>query len=178
VNAPGLDTVRAADVLPRRPAVVEPFAQAGGNRVKFLLKDLPGKDFYRFRLFAGEMTAANVAVPVKRLRYRFDPSYNNSFTDLITNNYLESSLVPDERFDGRETTIVMQTEQVNQPGDVLILEVTGLSYHTWQYLKTLEMQHADEGNILVEQTRVHSNIAGGYGIFGGLNAAHLSIAIK
>ncbi|WP_343701132.1 DUF4249 domain-containing protein [Chitinophaga sp.] len=178
VTAPGLDTVHAADTLPRSPAIKEPFAQAGGNRVKFLLKDLPGKDFYRFRLFSGEKNAAGAVMPVKRLRYRFDPSYNNSFTDLITNNYLESTLIPDERFDGRETTIVMQTEQMNKAGDYLLLEVTGLTYDTWHYMKTLEVQNANEGNLLVEQNRVHSNVNGGYGIFGGLNAAYLEIEIK
>ncbi len=178
VTAPGLDTAHAADTLPRRPFLREPFAQAGGNRVKFLLKDLPGKDFYRFRLFSGEKNAAGVVVPVKRLRYRFDPSYNNSFTDLITNNYLESTLIPDERFDGRETTIVMQTEEMNKAGDYLLLEVTGLTYDTWHYMKTLEVQNANEGNLLVEQNRVHSNVNGGYGIFGGLHAAYLEIAIK
>lgn len=178
VTAPELDTVRATDTLPRRPVLKEPFAQAGGNRVKFLLKDLPGTDYYRFRLFAGELNAAGKVVPAKRLRYRFDPSYNNSFTDLITNNYLESTLIPDERFDGRETTIVMQTEKVNQAGDHLLLEVTNLTYDTWRYLKTLEVQNANEGNLLVEQNRVHTNVEGGYGIFGGLNAAHLAIEIK
>ncbi|RPE12879.1 DUF4249 domain-containing protein [Chitinophaga lutea] len=178
VAADGLDTVRAADTLPRRPVLADPFAQVQGNRVKFTLKDVRGKDFYRFRLYAGEMNAAGRIVPVKRLRYRFDPSYNNSFTDLITNNYLESTLIPDERFDGHNIAVVMQTERVSQPGDFLVLEVTGLTWHSWQYLKTLELQNANEGNLLVEQNRVHTNVAGGYGIFGGVNAAHLNIEIK
>lgn len=179
VAAAGLDTVKAADTLPRRPLLKEPFAQADGNRVKFLLKDLPGKDFYRFRLYSGTLSpVTNTVIPVRRMRYRFDPSYNNSFTDLITNSYLESTLIIDERFDGREITIVMQTEEVSRPDDLLLLEVTGLTRDTWQYLKSLELQTVNDGNPLVDQNRVHTNVEKGYGIFGGLNAAHLEISIK
>lgn len=104
VSAAGLDTVSASDTLPRAPLLKEAFAQAGGNRVKFVLKDLPGKDFYRFRLYAA--APDNKELPLRRELFRFDPSYNNSFTDVATENFLETALVSDERFDGREITIV------------------------------------------------------------------------
>ena len=178
IAAAGLDTVRAMDTLPRRPLLSQPFAQPNGSRVKFLLKDAPGKDFYRFRLYACKKNDAGKIVPVSRLRYRFDPSYNNSFTDLITDSYLESNLIPDDRFDGREITVVMQTEKVSLPGDMIILEVTGLTWNSWQYLKTLELQNNNDGNFLEEPSRVHTNVAGGYGIFGGVNAAQLELEIK
>lgn len=178
VSAAGLDTVWAADTLPRRPILSQLFAQVNGSRVKFLLKDAPGRDYYRFRLYAGRKNDAGQLVPAKRLRYRFDPSYNNSFTDLITNSYLESNLIPDERFDGREITVVMQTEMVSQPGDIIIVEVMALTLNSWQYLKTLELQNANESNFLLEPNRVHTNVTNGYGIFGGVNAAQLALEIR
>lgn len=178
VSASGLDTVTAKDTLPRKPLLAEPFAQGGGNRIKFVLKDLPGADFYRFRLFKGTKNSSGEIIPGERRLYRFDPSYNNSFTDMVTQNYLESTLIPDERFDGREITIVMQTKDVNVKKEILLLEVTGLTRSSWLYLKTLELQAANDGNLLVDPSKVYTNVVKGYGILGGVNAARLTVEVK
>ncbi|MBO9154601.1 DUF4249 domain-containing protein [Chitinophaga sp. GCM10012297] len=178
VSAAGLDTVTARDTLPRKPLLAEPFAQAGGNRVKFVMKDIPGADYYRFRLFKGAKNGNGETTPVERRLYRFDPSYNNSFTDMLTENYLESTLIADDRFDGRELTIVMQTKDVNIKDDILLLEVTGLTSNSWLYLKTLEVQTLNEGNILIDPSKVYTNVVKGYGILGGVNAARLEVTVK
>lgn len=174
VSAAGLDTVYATDTLPRAPLLSAPFAQAGGSRVRFVLRDLPGSDFYRFRLFH----ANSNFVPEKRARYRFDPSYNNSFTDLISDRFLEYTLISDERFEGREITVVMQTEELNKAGGYLLLEVTGLTHAAWLYLKTLELQSSTNNNPLVEPGSVYSNVLNGYGIMAGINSALLPIEVK
>ncbi|MGX5820791.1 DUF4249 domain-containing protein [Chitinophaga lutea] len=177
--AAGLDTVHAQDTMPRAPQIREPYVQAGGSRVKFVLRDLPGRDFYRFRLYEAEVPQpGEKAVPHKRLKYRFDPSYNNSFTDLITNSYQESALIADDRFEGKEITVVMQTEAVTQAGKVVLMEVESLSFAAWQYLKSLELQNANEGNLLVEQIRVYSNVDKGFGVFGGTAPSRLEVAVK
>lgn len=178
VSAAGLDTVTAKDTLPRKPLLAEPFAQAGGNRVKFVMKDMPGVDYYRFRLYKGAKNGNGETIPAERRLYRFDPSYNNSFTDMLTENYLESTLIADDRFDGRELTIVMQTKDVNVKDEILLLEVTGLSRSSWLYLKTLELQAANQGNILVDPSKVYTNVVKGYGILGGVNAARLEVTVK
>ena len=178
VAAPGLDTIFAKDTLPRKPFLAEPFAQSGGNRVRFVMKDLPGADYYRFRLYKGAKDGHGVVTPVERRLYRFDPSYNNSFTDMLTENYLESTLIADDRFDGQEITIVMQTRDVNVKDEILLLEVTGLTRSSWTYLKTLELQTSNQGNILVDPSKVYSNVEKGYGIFGGVNAARLEVTVK
>lgn len=178
VSAPGLDTITAKDTLPRKPLLAEPFAQGGGNRIKFVMKDLPGVDFYRFRLFKGTKNTSGEVVPTERRLFRFDPSYNNSFTDMLTENYLESTLIPDDRFDGREITIVMQTKDVNVRNQILLLEVTGLTRSSWMYLKTMELQLDNEGNLLVDPSKVYTNVVKGYGIFGGVNAARLTVEVK
>lgn len=179
VIAAGLDTATASDTLPRQPILSEPFAQAGGNRVKFVLKDMKGWDAYQFRLYKGVMSAStNKIVLSERLQYRFDPSYNNNFTDLITENYRESNFISDERFDGKEITVVMQTKNVNIKGEYIILEVTGLTQDAFKYHKTLELQTLNEGNPLVDLNRVHTNINRGYGIMAGVNAARLELEIK
>ncbi len=72
VSAPGLDTITAKDTLPRKPLLAEPFAQGGGNRIKFVMKDLPGVDFYRFRLFKGTKNTSGEVVPTERRLFRFD----------------------------------------------------------------------------------------------------------
>ncbi|MRG48898.1 DUF4249 family protein [Chitinophaga sp. SYP-B3965] len=178
VIAPGLDTVTASDTLPRQPLLSQPFAQAGGNRVKFVLKDMKGWDAYQFRIYKGVMNAANQVVLSERLQYRFDPSYNNNFTDLITENYQEVNFITDERFDGNEISVVMQTRNVNVKGEYIILEVTGLTFDAFKYYKTLELQAINDGNPLVDLNRVHSNINKGYGILAGVNAARLQLEIK
>ena len=178
VSAAGLDTVTAKDTLPRQPLISQPFAQAGGNRVKFALKDLKGWDAYQFRLYKGVMSPSNQVVLSERLLYRFDPSYNNNFTDLITENYREVNFIADQRFDGSEITVVMQTKNVNVKGEYLVLEVTGLTQDAFKYYKTLELQTANDGNPLVDLNRVHSNINKGYGILAGVNAARLQLEVK
>lgn len=179
VMATGLDTVTASDTLPRQPALSQPFAQAGGNRVKFMLKDKKGWDAYQFRLYKGVMnTATGKVVLSERLQYRFDPSYNNNFTDLVTENYQENNFITDERFDGQEITVVMQTRNVNVKGEYIILEVTGLTQDAFKYYKTLELQTTNDGNPLVDLNRVHTNINRGYGIMAGVNAGRLELEIK
>jgi hypothetical protein len=97
---------------------------------------------------------------------------------MLTENYLESTLIPDDRFDGREITIVMQTKDVNVRNEILLLEVTGLTRSSWMYLKTIALQLENEGNLLVDPGKVYTNVAKGYGIFGGVNAARLTVEVK
>lgn len=174
VSAPGLDTVFATDTLPRAPVLSASFAQAGGSRVRFNMRDLPGGDYYRFRLFQ----ANRDYIPQKRALFRFDPSYNNSFTDLVSDKFLEYTLIDDGRFEGREITVVMQTQEVNKAGGYLLLEVTGLTRAAWQYLKTLEQQVSNSNNPLVDPNAVYSNVHQGYGIMAGVNSAYLRVEIK
>lgn len=178
VSASGLTTVEAEDTLPRQPLLREPFAQAGGNRVKVYLTDQPGTDRYRIRLYKARKLADGRMVPGERREYRFDPSYNNSFTDLLTETYHEYSLIPDERFDGREILVVLQTRQVLVKDEVLLLEVTGLTSASWQYLKSLQLQDAARDNVLIDPATVFSNVGKGYGIFAGVSAAWVEIPIK
>ncbi len=177
VSAAGLATVEASDTLPRRPSMREPFAQQGGNRVKVYLSDLPGTDRYRFRLYKAARLADGRYVPAERKMYRFDPSYNNSFTDMITETYHDYSLIPDDRFDGREILIVLQTRQVLAEGEVLLLEVAGLTNASWQYLRSAERQQNNTGSILMDPASVFSNVAKGYGIFGGVSSAWIEIPV-
>ncbi|WP_341838167.1 DUF4249 domain-containing protein [Chitinophaga pollutisoli] len=178
VSAAGLPAVTAEDTLPRRPLLREPFAQEGGNRVKVYLSDMPGPDRYRIRLYKAKKLGDGRYVPAERRGYRFDPSYNNSFTDMITETYHESSLIPDERFDGREILVVFQTRQVLVKDEVLLLEVTGLTSASWQYLKSLELQETVNGNFLGEPASVYTNVGKGYGIFAGVSVTYLEIPVK
>lgn len=174
VSAAGLDTVYATDTLPRAVVLSAPFAQAGGNYVRFNLHDLPGSDYYRIRLYQADSQLK----PAKRALFRFDPSYNNSFTDLVSEAFLEYTLISDERFEGQEITVVVQTKDVNRAGGHLVLEATGLTRAAWQYLKTLELQTNTADNPLVDPNSVYSNVSNGYGIMAGVNSAYLGIEIK
>ncbi len=178
VTAAGLPSVEAEDTLPRKPLLREPFAQEGGNRVKVYLSDLPGGDRYRIRLYKARKLDSGSFAPAERRQYRFDPSYNNSFTDLVTETYHEYSLIPDERFDGKEILVVLQTRQVLVKDEVLLLEVSGLTSASWQYLKSLQLQEANRGNLLVDPTQVFSNVGKGYGIFAGISTAWVEIPVK
>ncbi len=55
----------------------------------------------------------------------------------------------------------MQTKDVNVRNEILLLEVTGLTRSSWMYLKTMELQLDNEGNPLVDPSKVYTQCGKG-----------------
>lgn len=165
-----LDPVTASDTLPERPVVSSVHGFAGGNRVRFVISDRPGTtEYYRLRIYLADTTSGK-ALPSTPLQFRFDPSYNNEFINVIGQQYYTTNIISDERFDGMDVTMVMQTKDVLPASQYLVAEVTALTTDGYKYLKSLEVQGDMDPNFLMEPARVFTNVAGGYGIVAGINS--------
>lgn len=176
-SATGFDPVDAYDTIPFPPQILSFTANKGSIRAAFAMKDDPAnKDFYRFRIYKADTLNGKV-VPYERLKFRFDPSYSNVFTDIMIDSYYESALIKDDRFNGKEISAVIQFENPVADTGYLVLEITSLSDAAFQYLKTLDIQNLNNGNVLTEPSKVYSNVNNGYGIVGGLNASFSSVEL-
>ncbi|RAJ10789.1 uncharacterized protein DUF4249 [Chitinophaga skermanii] len=179
VGASGLDEVSGRDTLPHAPFINLLRARKGGIRARFYLHDRPRvKEYYRVRMYAGDSSAVTHKIEPKVVKkFRFDPSYSNAFTDIATENYYDYALITDERFDGKDTPVVLQLQEAHKAKDFIVVEVTSLTETAYQYLKSLDQQRMDEGNVLVEPTRVYSNVLNGYGIVAGVNVRRIYFKI-
>ncbi|MBV7532388.1 DUF4249 domain-containing protein [Chitinophaga sp. sic0106] len=165
----GLQPVSAYDTLPAVPQVRDGSAQKSSTRIKFILRDYPGTgNYYRLRVFTVENSSAKSA-----LLFRLDPAFNNNLIDMIANGNSTSLIMDDSRFDGRELTFVLQTQDPINQSDSLMVEVTTLTYNAWQYLRTVALQQGNSGVIVSEPIRVFSNVGNGYGIVAGINTKRL-----
>ncbi|SHK95805.1 protein of unknown function [Chitinophaga jiangningensis] len=165
----GLQAVSAYDTLPAAPQARDGSAQKSSTRIKFILKDHPGTgNYYRLRVFTVENNAAKSA-----LLFRLDPAFNNNLIDIIANGNSTSLIMDDSRFDGRELTFVLQTQDPINQSDSLMVEVTALTHNAWSYLRTVALQQGNSGVIVSEPIRVFSNVLNGYGIVAGINTKQL-----
>jgi hypothetical protein len=168
--AAGLSPVAAADTLPTPPEVYHPIAKANSSRIKFTLKDAYlSRNYYRIRVFSADSNG----LPLSALLFRLDPAFNNNIVDILSSNHATSLVMNDNRFDGRELTFVLQTQDQLPNTGKLMVEVTALTYDAYQYLKTVTSQQLNVGDIVSEPTRVYSNVTDGYGIVAGINAKKL-----
>ncbi|WP_161596625.1 DUF4249 domain-containing protein [Chitinophaga vietnamensis] len=166
----GLSSVYAADTLPPPPNVSNASAQRNSSRVRFTLKDRPGAaDYYRLRIFAYGPSGQ----PDTMRLFRLDPSFNNNVIDVIAEANYTSMIMSDERFDGKTLTFVLQTKDPIVNAKQLMIEVSELTYNSWQYLKTASAQLENSGSIVTEPVRVFTNVVNGYGIVGGINTRRL-----
>lgn len=154
------------DSLPQRPVVASVKAFGGGSRIQFVVKDRTAlAEYYRIRIFHVRADTF--------LGARFDPSYNNEFINVIGTGYVKTNIIGDERFNGQEVTMIMQTAKALPAGDQFRLEVNSLTPAAYNYLKTLEIQIDNNPNFLIDPSKVYSNVTGGYGIVAGINAIHI-----
>jgi hypothetical protein len=180
VSYSGLAQVAAADSTPARPDIRDASAQQADNRVRFSLKDHAGeKNFYRIRVYKANMTGA-VITPIKTdtVKFRLDPSYNNSFIDIIGNTYYSEVLVTDERINGKDVQFVLQTsKEITAP--YMIVEVSNLTRGAYKYLDaTYDQRLEDKPGFNFDPLNIYSNVENGYGIIAGVNANRLSFAVE
>ncbi|MBV8255905.1 MAG: DUF4249 domain-containing protein [Chitinophaga sp.] len=169
-SAPGLTPVSGTDTLPAPPQVYGAAAQRTFSRVTFGLKDYPmAENYYRIRLFHADSNGAILS----GMLFRLDPAFNNNVVDIISSAPAANLIMSDKRFDGRELTFVLQTQDALTPTSYLVVEVTTLTYNAYQYLKSVAAQQQNVGGIVSEPVRVFSNVLDGYGIVAGINARRL-----
>ncbi|MFB6455330.1 DUF4249 domain-containing protein [Chitinophaga sp. Hz27] len=169
-SATGLVGVEASDTLPQKPQAWDATAQKGSSRIKFILKDNPGThDYYQLRVY--NIDTANR--PISALYFKLDPAFNNNLMDILSTAQRSILIMNDNRFDGREVTFVLQTQDLVPTTGKLMVEVTALTYNAYQYLKTATEQSESYGDIVSEPVRVFTNVINGYGIVAGINSNKL-----
>ncbi|MET3875917.1 DUF4249 family protein [Chitinophaga sp. OAE865] len=175
VTAPGLQPVTGADTLPAAPLAYNAGAQRGSSRVEFTLKDHPSSaDYYRVRIYMTDAATGRGTF----LLFRLDPAFNNSLADFFSKDNYNSLIMNDKRFNGKQVTFVLQTvEPIINAGEMTV-EVSALTYGTYQYLNTLFAQR-ESGNVITgSPVRVFSNVTNGYGIVGGINTRKMVFKIE
>lgn len=174
-TAPGLKPVTGTDTLPSLPLVSAAAAQRNSNRVQFTLKDRAGSaDYYRIRIYRTDTTNG----PATFLLFRLDPAFNNNLVDFFSKGAYNSLIMSDERFNGKVVNFVLQTaDPITGSGNITV-EVSGLTYNTYQYLSTLSAQNESGNAIVGTPVRVFTNITDGYGIVGGINTKRMTFKIE
>lgn len=180
VSYTGLASVAAADSTPAGPDIRDASAQKTANRVRFFLKDIAAeKNYYRIRVYNAD-TVNGVIVPLKldTVKFRLDPSYNNSFADIIGNSYYSEVLLTDERINGKDVLFVLQTSKAITASH-MIVEVSGLTRGAFKYLDASYTQRLeDRVDFASDPISIYSNVENGYGILAGLNAKKLSFSVE
>lgn len=175
VTAPDLQAVTGTDTLPSAPLAYNAGAQRSSSRVQFTLKDHPAPaDYYRVRIYMTDAATGRGAF----LLFRLDPAFNNNLADFFTKGNYNSLIMNDERFNGKQVTFVLQTaEPIMNAGEITV-EVSALTYSTYQYFNTLLAQR-ESGNVVTgSPVRVFSNVTNGYGIVGGINTRKMVFKIE
>lgn len=175
VTAPGLQAVTGTDTLPSAPLAYNAGAQRGSSRVQFTLKDHPASaDYYRVRIYMTDTAKGQGTF----LLFRLDPAFNNSLADFFSKGNYNSLIMNDERFNGKQVTFVLQTAGPIMNAGEMTVEVSALTYGTYQYFNTLLAQQ-ESGNVITgSPVRVFSNITNGYGIVGGINTRKMVFKIQ
>lgn len=175
VTAPGLQSVTATDTLPASPLIKNAGAQKNSNRVQFTLTDCPGTgDYYRIRIYVSDTSGAQGSFRL----FRLDPAFNNNLVDFFAKSSFNSLVMSDERFDGKEVNFVLQTTDVITGNSRVTVEVSTLTYNTWEYFSTMSAQKDNGGNLIGSPVRVFTNVANGYGIVGGINTGKLVFKVE
>lgn len=174
-TAPGLKPVTGTDTLPAPPLVSAAAGQRNSNRVQFTLKDPPrSADYYRIRIYRTD-TANGSAV---FLLFRLDPAFNNNLVDFFSKGAYNSLIMSDERFNGKLVNFVLQTADLITGNGNITVEVSALTYSSYQYFNTLATQKEIGNTIAGNPVRVFTNITDGYGIVGGINTKRMTFKIE
>lgn len=174
----GLDPVSASDTIPMQPDISELYAQKGGNQIRFTLKDPGISSYYRMRVYRADSIngALHILKDTPRVEYRLDPSFNDSFTDIIQNAYYLDIVVDNERITGRTVSFLLQTRYAIT-SNYLLVEVSGLTNGAYLYLRSRDAQQRDSINVGMP-TKVYSNVENGYGIVAGIHTKRLVTKVK
>ena len=176
----GLTSVSAEDSTPRKPAIKNGSAQKNTNRVRFTLTDDVAKtNYYRIRMYHADMVGG-VMVPNKKdtVKFRLDPSFNNSFIDIIGDSYYSEVMVNDERVNGKEVLFVLQTSK-RISSDYMMVEVNSLNEGGYKYLQaTYEQRLGGTIDLSLDASGIFSNVGNGYGIVAGINASWLAFTVQ
>ena len=180
VLADGLTSVEATDSTPTRPQLTEAHAEYNINRVRFTLTDPVNEtNNYRIRLYKADSSNGTLVLNrADTVKCRLDPSYNNNFTDVISNAYYSEILITDERINGKAIVFVIQTaKEVTAP--YMAVEVSGLTASAYRYLQgTYSQRQDDKVNLSFDPVNIYSNVQNGYGIVAGVNASLVGLKVQ
>jgi hypothetical protein len=176
--ATGLTAVSASDTIPPQPAISDLYAQKDGNQIRFTLKDPGASSYYRIRVYRADSSGGALHIPrdTPQLEYRLDPSFNDSFADIIRNAYYRDIVIDNQRIAGKTVAFLLQTRYMIS-SKYLMLEVSSLTQGAFRYLRTRDAQQADS-IALGPPVKVYSNVENGYGIVAGINTKRISVKVK
>ncbi|SFD18724.1 protein of unknown function [Chitinophaga sp. CF118] len=181
VTYKGLDSVTAIDSTPARPVIKDVHAQANTNRIRFTLIDNAAEtNYYRIRFYKADSINGELVKNKKdTIKCRPDPSFTNSFIDIIGDAYYSDIIISDVLLNGKEAIFIMQTEKDISVSPHLIIEVCGLTKGAYKYLLAANDQWQDDDiDFVLNPVNIYSNVQNGYGIVAGINATVLNFNIE
>ena len=199
VSAPGFDTVRATDAIPRpAPAFVRSHR---GNRGEFSIaveiQDPPGEaNYYQISIY--------------RLStwWRYEETLSTKDPSIMADNGVDESPLEEESFsgeapyfkdilfDGRSHEIELTFGGWAAPGDdgaaeaegdtdgqgssngKIYLQVLSISAAYYEYLKSARLHGETMDNPFAEPLNVYGNVDNGYGIFAGYSSQTFELALE
>ena len=194
VSAPGFETVRATDTVPRPvPTSILSFRAPASSRtgsvgngdfsIRLEIEDPPGEaNYYQvslYRIFGGRGAS--------RIEYSFstkDPS-------ILADNRVDESPFEDEGveedapyfkdtlFDGGTHEIELTSDLGGDPDPSgTHLQVLYISEAYYEYLKSARLHHDTLDNPFAEPLNVYSNVENGYGIFAGYSSRTFELTLE
>jgi hypothetical protein len=174
--APGYDKVSATDAVPIKVPIVsytvkdsalQPADSEMMAQLDIVINDPPGRNYYAIELMMIDTTMSDTMfMPYK---IYLQPLNHESSTE---EHAYSGILVNDEFFDGKTYTISLLFGSGNlgymyySSPYKLRLNFKTLSRDLYLYEKTFYLNYINSGNPFAEPVRVHSNVNGGFGIFG------------
>jgi Domain of unknown function (DUF4249) len=178
-TASGLDAAEGSDRIPAKPSFgVEEYKEVTVNgtveyRVTIRINDPAGeKNYYRLRLYGADtnLSATGPRVLVRKYDRQYfdvDNLASNAAFDVFGDNEYREVFFTDDRFDGRDVSLTLNLSY-NNGSTYLAPELVQLTRDAYRYLQSRDNQVTNEGNPFTEAVVVYTNIAGGYGIVGGM----------
>ena len=195
VSAPGFPTIHAIETMPEVPeytisdfeltSVLEDHFEShllkwDLCKLNITINDNGNENnYYRVKVFVGrDRVGLGSAIEYEQCKFKSqDPIFiiepmNRYNTD---DNYFEgkNGHFSDQLFNGENKTFFIEVDKPDTklvaPWQYIYVEVQSYSENYYQYRLTKKEQRRDVNNILFdsEPIFIHSNIEGGYGIFGG-----------
>ncbi|RPD39995.1 DUF4249 domain-containing protein [Chitinophaga barathri] len=159
------DSVKTGDMK----LAVSPVDQSSGKlTVTVKLEDDPAeRNYYRIRLFTLTTYTDNsgeVRTVLTQQYFESEETALGLFSDPIQSEYFTD----DALYNGRSPRFTLRATFGILNNDKVMLEVTSLTYHSYNYLHSLYLAQDINEDPLSEKVIVYNNIQNGLGIVGGV----------
>jgi hypothetical protein len=166
----GFKEAAGTDQVPDSVQIEEMKMNRGDEEVviNLQLHDDPGvQNYYRVRLLSTYIQQSAPGI-TKRSRYQLAFETADATLDLFNDKSRFEFYTTDALFNGRSPRFAFKATYYKNSNSGLAIEVTSLTYNSYNYLNSVYMASEKNGDALAEKVAVFNNIENGLGIVGGM----------